>query len=115
MTAHPAPCLDWGDSSHFDPWTTRPCCLCGKPTPMRSHAGEAVHKVCAEEWNAMYPAEPRRYTPPAPGRHQHDAGTWRFHNDGPVTPHLRRAAATPDAPQRPAPTGAGDQDGLFAA
>ncbi|MFD8148221.1 hypothetical protein [Streptomyces sp. NPDC059708] len=107
--------LDWGDHDHFDAWATRPCCLCGKPTPMRSHADEAVHKVCAEEWNAAHPDEARRYTPPAPGRPQRDVGTWRFHNDGPTTPHLRRVAVAPDSPRRPAPTEAGDQDGLFAA
>ncbi|MFF4644709.1 hypothetical protein [Streptomyces sp. NPDC001389] len=109
------PLLDWGDNSHFDARTTRPCCLCGKPTPMRSHADEAVHKVCAEEWNATRPNEARRYTPPAPGRAQHDVGTWRFHNDGPTTAHLRAPAVTRDTPQRPAPAGAGGQGDLFAA
>ncbi|WP_052499216.1 hypothetical protein [Streptomyces vietnamensis] len=79
------PLLDWGDGRHFDHTRDRPCCLCGRPTPMRSHAGEAVHKVCAEDWNATHPTEARRYTPPSKGRPQHDVGTWRFHNDGPVT------------------------------
>ncbi|GLW00294.1 hypothetical protein [Streptomyces lavendulae] len=112
------PLLDWGDHSHFDARATLPCCLCGKPTPMRSHAGEAVHKVCAEEWNAAHPAEPRRYTPPAPGRPQHDVGTWRFHNDGPTTPHLRSAVAVTtqvaaqSAPGMPASI---QHDDLFAA
>ncbi|MFF4642221.1 hypothetical protein [Streptomyces sp. NPDC001389] len=109
------PLLDWGDSSHFDARATRPCCLCGKPTPMRSHADEAVHKVCAEEWNAAHPDEPRRYTPPAPGRTQHDVGTWRFHNDGPTTAHLRAAAVTRDSTQRPASDRGAEQCGLFAA
>ncbi|MFB6526283.1 hypothetical protein [Streptomyces sp. NPDC056399] len=79
------PLLDWGDAQHFDHTRDRPCCLCGKPTPMRSHAGEPVHKVCAENWNAAHPGEPRRYTRPVPDRPQHDVGTWRFHNDGPIT------------------------------
>ncbi|MEU2231869.1 hypothetical protein [Streptomyces vietnamensis] len=79
------PLLDWGDGRHFDHTRDRPCCLCGRPTPMRSHAGESVHKVCAEDWNATHPTEARRYTPPSKDRPQHDVGTWRFHNDGPVT------------------------------
>ncbi|MEU7120983.1 hypothetical protein [Streptomyces zaomyceticus] len=79
------PLLDWGDALHFDHTRDRPCCLCGRPTPVRSHAAEPVHKVCAEEWNAAHPGEPRRYTRPASDRPQHDVGTWRFHNDGPIT------------------------------
>ncbi|MET8297889.1 hypothetical protein ABZW02_28110 [Streptomyces sp. NPDC005180] len=110
------PLLDWGDSSHFDARATRPCCRCGKPTPMRSHAGEAVHKVCAEEWNAAHPDESRRHTPPAPGRSQRDVGTWRFHNDGPTTATLRRpAVVTREPSQSPAPGRGGDQGDLFAA
>ncbi|GAA1923920.1 hypothetical protein [Streptantibioticus ferralitis] len=34
--------------------------LCNKPTPMRSHAGEPVHKACAEDWIAANPVEARR-------------------------------------------------------
>ncbi|MFB6840953.1 hypothetical protein [Streptomyces sp. NPDC056361] len=80
------PYLDWGDSRHFDHTQDRPCSLCGRPTPLRSHAGEPVHKVCAEAWNAACPGEPRRYTVPTKLKpQQHDVGTWRFHNDGPVT------------------------------
>ncbi|MEU3914455.1 hypothetical protein [Streptomyces sp. NPDC029721] len=109
------PLLDWGDNTHFDTRTTRPCCLCGKPTPMRSHADEAVHKVCAEEWNAAHPHEPRRYTPACPGKPQHDVGTWRFHNDGPVTAALRSAVALRHPHQRAAGTATDSQDGLFAA
>ncbi|MFH8620572.1 hypothetical protein ACH4A8_01490 [Streptomyces vietnamensis] len=41
--------------------------------------------MCAETWNAAHPGEPRRYTRPAKDRPQYDVGTWRFHNDGPVT------------------------------
>ncbi|MFE5511602.1 hypothetical protein ACFQ9J_13415 [Streptomyces sp. NPDC056529] len=78
--------LDWGDACHFDHIRNRPCALCGKPTPVRSHAGEPVHKVCAETWNAANPGESRRYTVPTKVRPiQRDVGTWRFHNDGPVT------------------------------
>ncbi|MFE7596298.1 hypothetical protein [Streptomyces sp. NPDC057494] len=79
------PLLDWGDARHYDHTRNLPCCLCGRPTPMRSHSNEPVHKVCAEDWNATHPNETRRYTRPAPDRPQHDVGTWRFHNDGPVT------------------------------
>lgn len=58
----PAPggLLDWRDARHFDAWQDRPCALCDKPTPMRSHAGEPVHKTCAEDWIAANPAEARR-------------------------------------------------------
>ncbi|MDX2559331.1 hypothetical protein PV371_06675 [Streptomyces sp. TX20-6-3] len=112
------PCLDWRDNVHFDHTRDRPCGLCGRPTPMRSHAGEPVHKVCAEDWNAAHPNEPRRYTRPAADRPQHDVGTWGFHNDGPNTDQ-RVAALTPvptDSP--PAIVGIDvepGQRGLFAA
>ncbi|MEH0557341.1 hypothetical protein [Streptomyces sp. B21-101] len=33
--------------------------LCRRPTPMRSHYGEPVHKVCAEDWITQHPAEAR--------------------------------------------------------
>ncbi|WP_234327946.1 hypothetical protein [Streptomyces sp. NRRL F-2664] len=33
--------------------------LCGKPAPMCSHAGEPVHKACAEDWIAANPVEAR--------------------------------------------------------
>ncbi|MGW3412439.1 hypothetical protein [Streptomyces sp. NPDC000888] len=79
--------LDWGESRHFDRFQVRPCALCAKPTPLRSHTGEPVHKVCAEEWNQAHPAEPRRYTLPSKGKQQRDIGIWRFHNDGPTTPN----------------------------
>ncbi|MFE0651801.1 hypothetical protein ACFVZH_24745 [Streptomyces sp. NPDC059534] len=78
--------LDWGDARHFDHTQGRPCCLCGRSTPMQSHAGEVVHKVCAEDWNAARTDEPRRYTVATKAKpQQHDVGTWRFHNDGPTT------------------------------
>ncbi|MCM1948618.1 hypothetical protein NC315_25060 [Streptomyces sp. G2] len=109
------PLLDWGDARHFDHTGNRPCCLCGKPTPMRTHGGEPVHKVCAEDWNATHPNEARRYTRPAPDRPQHDAGTWRFHNDGPITDQ-RLTDLAPEAPtgSRPSPVEQGNR-GLFAA
>lgn len=110
------PYLNWGDARHFDRFQDRPCCLCGKPTPMRSHADEPVHKVCAEEWNATHPGEARLYTLPdkhRPDRPQHDVGTWRFHNDGPTTSILlRRAPAA--VPQDHGQT-SGDDFTLFAA
>lgn len=57
----PAPggLLDWRDAQHFDRWQDRPCALCDQPTPMRSHAGEPVHKSCAEKWIAAHPTEAR--------------------------------------------------------
>ncbi|MFJ7416392.1 hypothetical protein ACIQWZ_37165 [Streptomyces sp. NPDC098077] len=57
----PAPggLLDWRDASHFDRWQDHPCALCDQPTPMRSHAGEPVHKSCAKTWTAANPTEAR--------------------------------------------------------
>ncbi|MFB7517431.1 hypothetical protein [Streptomyces sp. NPDC056144] len=112
------PLLDWGDARHFDHHGDRPCCLCGRPTPMRSHAGEAVHKVCAEDWNATHPDEPRRYTLPGKDRPQHDVGTWRFHNDGPTTDKHAPALAPVPTDSPPAvvtPDVEPGQRGLFAA
>jgi hypothetical protein len=66
--------LNWSSGEHFDHSGDCACSQCGKPTPMRSHSGESVHKVCAEDWN-----------PSAP-RHQHegrDLGTSRYHSDPP--------------------------------
>ncbi|MEU7020950.1 hypothetical protein ABZ990_09900 [Streptomyces sp. NPDC046203] len=109
------PVLGWGDSSHFDHTRDRPCCLCGRPTPLRSHAGEPVHKVCAEDWNHAHPDAPRLYTPPDkrdPDRPQHCVGTVRFHNDGPNTPILSRRTRT----ATPQPLNPDDgEDFLFAA
>ncbi|MFJ2098386.1 hypothetical protein ACIOHR_14450 [Streptomyces anulatus] len=113
--------LDWGDASHFDPTRNRACRLCGKPTPMRSHTGEPAHKVCAETWNATHPGEARRYTVPTKIRPvQHDAGTWRFHNAGPVTGKrvsaLGRAVSTSSPPADVVDIGVErEQRGLFAA
>lgn len=55
----PGSLLEWRDSQHFDRWQDRPCVLCDKPTPMRSHYGEPVHKACAEDWIAANPVEAR--------------------------------------------------------
>ncbi|MFE7410221.1 hypothetical protein [Streptomyces laurentii] len=115
MDATPAPILDWGEPRHFDHRRDQPCCLCGRPTPMRSHDGEPVHKACAEQWNHTHPDTPRLYSPPDktdPTRPQHDIGTRRFHNDGPCTPVLARPART--TPGRLHPND-GVGSGLFAA
>lgn len=55
----PAPggLLDWRDSQHYDHWQMRPCGE--QPTPLRSHAGEPSHKLCAESWIAANPTEAR--------------------------------------------------------
>ncbi|MGW1393189.1 hypothetical protein ACWD6Q_16105 [Streptomyces nigra] len=69
--------LDWRSSEHYDHGGNCPCTQCGKPTPLRSHDGEPVHKVCAEDWNDRNSNAPR---------HQHDGhnlGTRRFHSDPP--------------------------------
>ncbi|MEU2415107.1 hypothetical protein ABZ736_27585 [Streptomyces sp. NPDC013099] len=73
----PAPgnLLDWRDASHFDRWQDRPCALCDQPTPMRSHAGEPVHKSCAEAWIAANPTEARL------GRFASDAQAGRRRGD----------------------------------
>ncbi|MFJ6493522.1 hypothetical protein [Streptomyces californicus] len=55
----PGDLLDWRDGSHFDRWQDHPCTLCGRPTPMRSHTGEPVHKSCAEAWIAAHAVEAR--------------------------------------------------------
>ncbi|MFH8470324.1 hypothetical protein [Streptomyces sp. NPDC017991] len=52
--------LDWRDGRHFDRWQDRPCALCTKPTPMRSHRDEPVHKVCAEAWITANPVKARQ-------------------------------------------------------
>ncbi|MET7789328.1 hypothetical protein ABZS93_22330 [Streptomyces sp900116325] len=53
------PLLDWRDARHFDASQNLPCVLCGKPTPMRSHDREPVHKVCAEDWCDQNPSSNR--------------------------------------------------------
>ncbi|MFF4145942.1 hypothetical protein ACFY0A_32340 [Streptomyces sp. NPDC001698] len=54
----PGALLDWRDGRHFA-YGDEPCALCGKPAPLRSHAGESVHKACAESWIAANPKESR--------------------------------------------------------
>lgn len=49
------PATNWRGGMHFSHWGGEPCVLCGNPTPLRSHAGEAVHRTCAEDWNAARP------------------------------------------------------------
>ncbi|MEU6028439.1 hypothetical protein ABZ825_15630 [Streptomyces tauricus] len=39
--------LNWNSGEHFDHGGDCPCTQCGKPTPLRSHDGEPVHKVFA--------------------------------------------------------------------
>ncbi|WP_233273369.1 hypothetical protein [Streptomyces broussonetiae] len=68
--------LNWNSNQHYDP-KAKPCTECGTTTPLRSHAGEAVHKVCAEDWNDRNPNA---------ARYEHegrDLGTKRFHSDPP--------------------------------
>ncbi len=55
----PGELLVWRDGQHFDRWQDLPCELCDKPTPMRSHFGEPVHKACAEGWITANPVEAR--------------------------------------------------------
>ncbi|MFE0734469.1 hypothetical protein [Streptomyces sp. NPDC058855] len=111
------PYLNWSDGrEHFDGFENLPCCLCEIPTPMRSHAGEPVHKVCAEHWNQTHLHDPRRYTVPTRARPvQHDVGTWRFHSDGPTTDKRVPVLTTTDPPP-PAATGRDTEQGaLFGA
>ncbi|PBC96168.1 hypothetical protein BX281_4181 [Streptomyces sp. Ag82_O1-15] len=86
--------LVWRDALHFDRFEDLPCVLCGKPTPMRSHTDEPVHKVCAEQWNHTHP-DAARYRAGA-----RDLGTRRFHDDAP-TPSKQTTVR--HLPQRPAP------------
>ncbi|MFJ9634987.1 hypothetical protein ACIRU8_45580 [Streptomyces sp. NPDC101175] len=55
----PGGLLDWSDGRHFDHHGARPCVLCGGLTPLCSHQGEPVHKVCAENWIAANAVESR--------------------------------------------------------
>ncbi|MDQ1033624.1 hypothetical protein QFZ75_000040 [Streptomyces sp. V3I8] len=56
----PGELLDWRDARHFERWQDLPCVLCGRDTPMRSHHGEPVHKVCAENWITADPVKARQ-------------------------------------------------------
>jgi len=70
--------LIWREALHFDRFEDLPCVLCRKHTPMRSHADEPVHKVCAERWNHTHPDAPRHHAG------TRDLGTHRFHDDTPT-------------------------------
>ncbi|SHN34487.1 hypothetical protein [Actinacidiphila paucisporea] len=56
-TAPPPVSLDWHDGWHFTGGGR--CVLCNRHTVLRSHAGEDVHKVCAERWLARNPGKDR--------------------------------------------------------
>ncbi|GAB3127444.1 hypothetical protein GCM10027160_52110 [Streptomyces calidiresistens] len=62
-----APLLTWRDPRHYDHRGDRPCVLCGRPTPLRSHQGEPAHKACAERWAGDHPGDTRFVSDP-PGR-----------------------------------------------
>lgn len=72
MTASPQQpvLLDWRASLHFR--QEAPCALCARPTPLRSHAGEAAHKVCAEAWTARHPGAGRFVSDTQPSRARRD-------------------------------------------
>lgn len=55
----PGELLVWKHHQHFDRWRDLPCVLCRRPTPMRSHREEPVHKVCAEAWITAHPVKAR--------------------------------------------------------
>lgn len=61
----PVPLLNWRDGRHFG--QPAPCVLCGTTTPLRSHAKEPAHKVCAELWNSRHPGETRFVSDPPKG------------------------------------------------
>ena len=54
----PGSLLNWRHHLHHR--RPAPCVLCRRPTPLRSHADEAAHKVCAEQWIAAHPDEALR-------------------------------------------------------
>jgi hypothetical protein len=54
--------LDWHDGHHYTGGGR--CVLCNRPTFLQSHAGEDVHKVCAERWNARNPGKTRFVSDP---------------------------------------------------
>jgi hypothetical protein len=87
--------LIWRDAAHFDRFEDLPCALCGRPTPMRSHTQELVHKVCAEQWNHAHPEAPRYRAG------TRDLGTQRFHDDAPTPSHQTtvRQLPKPAAPE----------------
>ncbi|QQM47338.1 hypothetical protein [Streptomyces liliifuscus] len=86
--------LVWRDALHFDRFEDLPCALCGKPTPMRSHTDEPVHKVCAEQWNHTHSGALRHVAG------TRDLGTRRFHDD---VPTASKQTAVRHLSQRPTP------------
>ncbi|MEU5215119.1 hypothetical protein AB0G79_02830 [Streptomyces sp. NPDC020807] len=76
--------LNWNSSQHYDHSGDCACTQCGKPTPLRAHSGEPVHKVCAETWNDNNPQAPRVT------HKKHDLGTTRFHSDTPRESRKKR-------------------------
>ncbi|MFI7352211.1 hypothetical protein ACIBSR_38895 [Streptomyces sp. NPDC049936] len=56
----PGALLVWRDGRHYLHDDGAPCVLCRKPAHLRSHAGEPVHKICAEAWLTAHPAEALR-------------------------------------------------------
>ncbi|MFF2465317.1 hypothetical protein [Streptomyces mirabilis] len=74
--------LGWRDSRHFDDSGDKPCTQCRTTTPVRSHAGEPVHKVCAEDWNDRNPDAPRVRAISDKGT-AYELGTERYHSDPP--------------------------------
>jgi hypothetical protein len=61
----PVQLLNWRDGRHLGQPALR--VLCGTTTPLRSHAKEPVHKVCAELWNVANPDEARFVSDPPKG------------------------------------------------
>ncbi|MFE7245314.1 hypothetical protein [Streptomyces sp. NPDC057580] len=62
--------LDWRDGIHYR--RPAPCVLYEAPTLLRSHAGEAAHKVCAQDWNLAHPGESRFVSDTKPRRRKDD-------------------------------------------
>ncbi|MDI3387047.1 hypothetical protein QIS99_12685 [Streptomyces sp. B-S-A8] len=69
--------LNWNSSQHYES-DAKPCTQCDTTTPLRSHAGEPVHKVCAEDWNDRNPNAARVIHDDG-----QDLGTTRYHSDRP--------------------------------
>ncbi|MER7171733.1 hypothetical protein [Streptomyces mesophilus] len=69
--------LNWNSGQHYDHTEDCACTQCGKPTPLRAHSGEPVHKICAEDWNDHNLNAPRHL------HEERDLGTTRFHSDQP--------------------------------
>jgi hypothetical protein len=85
--------LVWRWGEHFDHFENLPCILCRRPTPLRSHADEPVHKVCAELWISRYP------------------DSKRFHSD--PQPTKPRTRATQPPPPEPSEGGGWHEESLF--